>query len=90
MSKNAKHTPKPWIILYSGFVQTKDGVRICLVNTSNKNVEEVIANKALIRAAPDMLEAIEGFIYGVETNENNLLIAYENAKQIIKKAKGIY
>ena len=74
---DAKHTKGPWIHSKHGFnVLTADEMHsICAVHapnpghTSEKDVQEHLANARLIAAAPDLLEACEASLWAVNAAE---------------------
>ena len=108
-----KHTPGPWINIaedesgypvISGPDDTNIAQILCPLSTSKgKDVgellEEVIANKNLIAAAPDMLAALEGVLIHlnrIQDEKNKLnnpldddnMDAISYVEQAIAKAKG--
>lgn len=71
----SKHTPGPWD--FSWHIQPNGcptvghkGLMVCMVAHSAKDPsqkEEALANAALIAAAPDLLEALEGLLSSYES-----------------------
>lgn len=73
----SKHTPGPWVVhdhptdpfQYGHHVTTADGLTVCgvtyqLMTSTPYGAEEStrVANARLIAAAPELLEALEGFV----------------------------
>lgn len=105
------HTKGPWINhgkdglfdsrTHGASIQSSNGEVICAVETLDPNhpeeiQEQRLANADLIAAAPDLLEALEGLIYGLhrgpglnfEGNVKVLSQAFARAQLAILKARG--
>lgn len=90
----AKHTAGPW------YVTTDTHGDICVNNHEKfpsefpiariaKHMEETQANAHLIAAAPEMLEALEGLLEGIEAQDpSQIRFNLPHAKAAIAKAKG--
>lgn len=95
---DAKHTKGPWIHSKHGFnVLTADEMHsICAVHapnpgyTSEKDVQEHLANARLIAAAPDLLEALRDLIqaHTVQMGPKAVKLRVELAEAAIRKAEG--
>lgn len=87
----SKHTPGPWSSSRCYVQQeSQDGTMnkvICDTEHSDFGVDIGVANAKLIAAAPEMLQALEGF---VRQFESGILpqLACQKAKEAIAKAKG--
>lgn len=91
----SKHTPGPWVVDEStdgrskGFIrhQTEEGhsVAICRVTGTYWSHEQREANRRLIAAAPELLEALEEI---VARNEIQHWFNLDQARFAIAKAKG--
>jgi len=102
MKENVKHTPGPWKVkdelpdgdIYILPESRVDGNSICRMDDDAP--EQMLANAALIAAAPDLLAACEGMIdlcktlllkdCGFYSPDNNGYI--QTARWAIAKAKG--
>ena len=75
-------------------IESEDGGLICTVHDGSFDddaihMDVVEANAKLIAAAPDMLEALESFVYEIEKTRSGYNIleeSYHLAKEAIKKA----
>ena len=91
----AKFTPGPWT-KWRNSVHSEDGICIAecgnSVRTTHLSEEESEANTNLIAAAPELLEALEAIIKGLEASDEEGLIGHTeqiiNAKAAIAKARG--
>lgn len=85
-----KFTKGKWISLGTRVgVDVADGISsICEMSTWMSG-KDVIYNSQLIAAAPDLLEALESFVYEIEktrSDDNIFEESYHLAKEAIKKA----
>lgn len=98
----SEHTPGPWETntLYSKVITPTKEICDVSVNANEEGFtyDEWRANARLIAAAPDLLEALEGFEKAFEiSNEryvdwvptSELIDAFHHALNIINKAKGL-
>lgn len=94
----AKHTPAPWCIDDEGIDELSviiksdsgDAVYPCVgvLYDRESNKEEDRANHNLIIAAPELLEALENIVNGIEAHDNGCKKLWSEAFKAIKKAKG--
>ena len=86
-----QHTPGPWLADFgeTTSVRLSDGSRVATVNHlrlhSRVAASEAAANARLIEAAPEMLEALEGYISDCTNDECERCI---KARAAIAKARG--
>ena len=114
----SKHTPGPWILTFDGtgilalskkgtFIKVAESLTVQLVDGTGDHSltpEKVAANARLIAAAPELLEALEQFVFwydqyrpkvSVRSGDDpsglieNLDFKIERYRQIIAKAKGV-
>ena len=88
---SAKHTPGPWKIGIADIYQANSGDYVASVDGPNRAdlIQTRNANRALVCAAPDLLEALEDLLTLVEDEGVNLRVnAYAKAKKAIAKAQG--
>lgn len=95
-----KHTPGPWLYsphyrehaqghIYLPNANEDEAHTINLVGAAAMSQEQLDANAKLIAAAPDLLQALKGFIHSVEHEgevHGRIVDAVRNAKEAIKKA----
>ena len=94
---NSKHTPGPWHIIETGPIRQNGPTAYLLANPS-PHVHGVMegvsdADCALIAAAPDMLEALEGIEIMIRSELNGgprftPSNSLEMIQAVIKKARG--
>lgn len=87
----ARHTPGPWDNFGGQIWQYWDGRKVCLMSGESLDPEENIANMNLVKAAPDMLAALEAMVAEMDTPDlqcgwHRLLCRHAHAA--IAKAKG--
>lgn len=95
--KTISHTPGPWTFErhgkesnYFGNIighYTERTVRTITCQLRYGTDEEQEANAHLIAAAPDLLEALKGFMKAVEW-ESKIRVEWDRANDAIAKAKG--
>lgn len=92
----SKHTPGPWRELVTR-IDDANGYQICHLDLHGKSEAERDANRRLIAAAPDLLEALkeaEPMLDAMLKNITRYLPEYRNmpalaqARAAIKKAEG--
>ena len=90
------HTPGPWALDGDINAMNLDVVsgegRIAMIDCENDDLTdaEVVANARLMRAAPDLLEALSDIILSSDANcGDSLANAIEAARNAIEKAKGL-
>jgi hypothetical protein len=98
--QQAKPTPGPWSVDYSGpahlSVEDNAGRVLAFCNLQSEDGDEDEANARLIAAAPEMLQALRGLLR--EARESvpkinvkkhfSLMVCMEAAKEAIAKAEG--
>lgn len=86
-----QHTPGPWVADFgeTTSVRLSDGSRVATVNHLRLHgrvaASEAAANARLIEAAPEMLEALEGYISDCTNDECERCI---KARAAIAKVRG--
>ena len=95
----SKHTEGPWFVTYSNTLEYGEcigvGINtepsetpICIVSKT-ENVNPIDKENArLIAAAPELLEALDGLMFWLNSGAAPSINAIKNAKQAIAKAKG--
>ena len=90
---NAQHTPGPWVRYFENDVLSAAGDLIAVVHAWDLNEQE--ANAHLIRAAPELLAALEGMLSRYDKfSDENLPVTgiwhdqIINARAAVAKAKG--
>jgi hypothetical protein len=86
----SKHTPGPWFSEGTR-IASMDGTTVidCMGNMSG---EDVWADKRLLVAAPELLEALEGVLPMIEDQaaaNSTAFAIYDKARQAIAKAKAV-
>ena len=92
---NTEHTRDPWYIIVDD--QTDEYNVMALNNVDYEYHYAVchcygpndLMNARLIAAAPELLDALEDIIFARETDYMGTERAYDKAKKIIAKAKGL-
>ena len=89
-----KHTPGPWQVAYDPGKYIVVGCKergICIIPNEGGQDEQIRkGNACLIAAAPDMLEALKGARWIIESYVSDLehLEEYQDVVNAIKKARG--
>ncbi len=97
----SKHTPKPWIFTGAGIVGNANGMTYTVAEVNGPNRLDLIpmreANKALVCAAPELLEALEALLESAKSSNASLNWAtglndepasFDQARAAIRKARG--
>jgi len=96
MKKPTQHTPGPWRRDESGFIVAGIGdtyVAVAVADCSDTDIDEREANKSLIIAAPELLDALdacENWLgeFGADSPDTGLCGLVEQARAAITKAAG--
>ena len=96
----SQHTPGPWALVFSGpastpdwRIQTKEGRTIAtLPPTSTKTAKAARADAHMLKAAPDMYDALKALVGEADLGEVDLddeaAAKLERARAALRKAEG--
>ena len=98
----SKHTPGDWYVetderygpdhAYIRTGEGRDGVLICTMNREVRHrltrPNDIASDAALIAAAPDLLDALQGLVAAFDADLHDLMIAKLAAKAAITRATG--
>ena len=90
MSQSNGHTPGPWVVDDTEVVCASDQSHIAEVPNGGR-AEQDRADRALIAAAPELVEALEDFVRdyaGMETGDGEPCPTLAKARAAISKARG--